>query len=87
MTKRYNIASGTLMGTLEHPEGSFVHWNDYERLSQLRDWFAERVRVRQDGRTIIVEPNALVWDNGLNCVFPAHLQDLIRRPKAEKSRG
>lgn len=30
--KRYNLAPDTLAGVTEHPEGSFVHWNDYERL-------------------------------------------------------
>lgn len=30
--KRYNIAPDTLMGVVEHPEGSFVHWNEHEAI-------------------------------------------------------
>ena len=54
--KRYQLASGTLMGVVEHPEGSFVHWDDYERLKGERDeqgrhactLFDECKRLRQE---------------------------------------
>ena len=29
--KRYNLQPDSLMGVTEHPEGSFVHWSDFER--------------------------------------------------------
>lgn len=32
--RRYQLAPGTLAGIEEHPEGSFVHWDDYERLDR-----------------------------------------------------
>ena len=41
--KRYNLQADSLMGVTEHPEGSFIHWRDYERLRDLLRRAAEVV--------------------------------------------